>query len=72
MKYSNGSIIELERGRKYKVRLSLGYDPIKKRYRQITRTVNGSLSDAKRLRDDLLEQERRGLRLDADKVTFYE
>ena len=72
MKVNEGSIIELERGKRYKVRLSLGYDPIEKRYRQMTRTVRGSLSDARRVLGDMVDERRRGMRLDADKVTFYE
>lgn len=71
MTKGDGSIIN--RGRNlWEVQLSFGKDPITKKYRKTSRVVRGTKAEARKVRDKMRADHERGLRIDADKVTFRE
>lgn len=66
---NDGSIIEKRRG-VFEVQISAGRDPLTGKYRRISRTVHGTKSDAKRLRDQLKRELDGGLHIESQKITL--
>lgn len=68
---NDGSLIP--RGRnKWEVQISLGKDQVTGKYRKISRTVNGTKAEARKVRDQLRSELESGLKVDGDKITFRE
>lgn len=67
----DGSIQEIAKGKKYRVRIDYGTDARGKRLRR-TETVRGTYSDAKARLDEMKDERDNGLRLDGAKTTFEE
>lgn len=68
---NDGSLIPRGRG-KWEVQLSLGKDPVTGKYRKVSRTVNGTKAEARKVRDQLRRELDDGVKLDAGKVTLSE
>lgn len=69
MAKGDGSI-QLIKKNVYRVSVSLGKDPVTKKYRRITRTVHGTKADARRVRDEIKRDLEDGLKIDVGDVTF--
>lgn len=65
----DGCIEQLGRNR-WRVTISLGFDPVTKKWQRVTRVVNGTKADARRVRDEIRRAHDNGLRVDARKVKF--
>lgn len=65
----DGCIEQLGRNR-WRVTISLGFDPVTKKRQRVTRVVNGTKADARRVRDEIRRAHDNGLRVDARKVKF--
>lgn len=68
--YGKGTITELIRGRKYRLALSAGKDPISGKYRRYQETFLGSKRQAELRIEEIRRELENGKRLDADKITF--
>jgi len=68
---SDGSIRESkDRKGVYEVRVSYGTDPVTGKPRRAWRTVHGTITQARKVRDDLRRELETGLAFDAHKTTF--
>lgn len=68
---NDGSLIPRGRG-KWEVQISLGKDQVTGKYRKVSRTVNGTKADARKVRDQLRRELEGGIKLDGGKVTLSE
>ena len=57
---------------KWRVFVDFGVNPITKKRERVTRVVNGTKAEARKVRDELRKEHESGLRADADKMTFAE
>lgn len=71
MAKGDGSIYELGRG-KWRVSVDFGKNPITAKRERITRVVNGSKVEARKVRDQIRSEHDNGLNIDAEKITFGE
>lgn len=69
MTKGDGTIQPLGPG-KWRVFVSAGKDPVTGRYQRVTRTVNGTKAEARKVRDQLRRELEDGLRMEGDKLTF--
>ncbi|WP_304597285.1 tyrosine-type recombinase/integrase [Adlercreutzia caecimuris] len=69
MAKGDGGIQQLGRD-KWRVFVDAGKDPVTEKRRRVTRTVNGSKADARRVRDQIRRELESGIKVDADKITF--
>lgn len=68
----NGSIVKKDKeGKKWVLTVSLGYDPITRKYRKKTRTVNGNLREARAVLGAFIQEIEMGV-ADPENVTFGE
>ncbi len=65
MAKGDGSIQQLGRN-KWRVSVSLGRDPVTKKQRRITKVVNGSKTDARKVRDRINRDAEAGVKVDCD------
>lgn len=56
----------------WRIRLSIGRDPLTGKYRQKSRTVRGTKADAFREREVMRRELEQGIRFDAERMTFVE
>lgn len=71
MAKGDGSIYELGRN-KWRVMVDFGTNPVTKKRERVTRVVNGTKAEARKVRDRIRTEHENGLRADADKLTFAE
>lgn len=71
MAKGDGSIYELGRN-KWRVMVDFGTNLITKKRERVTRVVNGTKAEARKVRDQLRNEHENGLRADAEKLTFAE
>lgn len=57
---------------KWRVFVDFGVNPITKKRERVTRVVNGTKAEARKVRDTIKQEHENGLRVDADKMTFAE
>lgn len=69
MAKGDGSITKLGPN-KYRVQISYGKDPITGKYQRLTKIVNGTKADARKVRDQMRREREDGLILDGSKLTF--
>ena len=70
--YGKGTITEIIKGKKYRLALSAGKDPITGKYRRHQETFLGTKRQAELRIEQIRRELESGKRLDADKVTFNE
>lgn len=68
--YGKGTLIEIERGKKYRIKFSGGKDPITGKYRQVTETFLGTKRQAELRVEQIRRELESGRRIDADKIAF--
>lgn len=68
----NGSITEITKGKKYRISLSCGKDPITGKYMRVQETFLGTRLQAQRRIDEIREELKQGKQPNADKVRFSE
>lgn len=71
MAKGDGSITKVSE-RKWRVCISLGFDPITNKRKKAQKIVNGTKADARKVRDELRRQYENGLVPGSDKITFGE
>ena len=71
MTKGDGTIQPLGPG-KWRVFVSAGKDPVTGKYQRVTRTVNGTKVEARKVRDQLRRELEDGLKVEGDKLTFSE
>lgn len=69
MAKGDGTVQQLDRG-KWRVFVDAGSDPITGKRRRVSRIVNGTKADARKVRDQIRRELEEGIRADADKVTL--
>lgn len=69
MAKGDGSIYELGRNR-WRVMVDFGRNPVTKKRERVTRVVNGTKAEARKVRDQIRSERDHGLKADADKTTF--
>ena len=70
--YGKGTITEITKGKKYRIALSCGKDPITGKYRRVQETFLGTKRQAELRVEQIRRELETGRRLDADKITFAE
>ena len=70
--YGKGTITEIVKGKKYRVSLSCGRDPITGKYRRVQETFLGTRRQAELRVEQIRREVESGKRPDADKITFAE
>lgn len=70
--YGKGSITEVERGKKYRIALSAGRNPITGKYERVQETFLGTRRQAELRVEEIRRELMSGKRADADKVSFSE
>ena len=68
--YGDGTITEVVKGKKYRIALSCGKDPITGKYRRVQETFLGTKTQAKRRIEQIRRELENGRRPDADKILF--
>ena len=68
--YGKGTITEIVRGRKYRIALSAGRDPVSGRYQRHQETFLGTKRQAELRIEEIRRELESGRRIDADKVLF--
>ena len=68
--YGDGTITEIVKGKKYRIALSCGKDPITGKYMRVQETFAGTRKQAQRRIDEIREELKKGRRPDADRITF--
>lgn len=69
MAKGDGTIVKKSRG-VFEVQVSFGKSPVTGKYERVTRTVHGTMKDARRVRDEIRNQHDGGLSIDGQRVTF--
>lgn len=67
----DGSIQAVARG-KWRVAVDFGVNPVTRKRERVTRVVNGTKADARKVRDQIKQEHDNGLTVDGDRVTFSE
>lgn len=70
--YGKGTITEIERGKKYRIALSAGKNPITKRYERVQETFLGTRRQAELRVEEIRRELMTGKRVGADKVAFVD
>ena len=65
----DGSIQAMARG-KWRVAVDFGVNPVTRKRERVTRVVNGSKADARKVRDRIKQEHENGLSFEAATVTF--
>lgn len=71
MAKGDGSITKLG-SNKYRIQISYGKDPITGKYKRVTKVVNGTKAEARKVRDQIRKERESGVFPDGGKLTFRE
>ena len=70
--YGKGTVTEIEKGKKYRIELSAGKDPVTGKYRKVRETFLGTKRQAQLRIEEIRREVEQGRAIDADKVTIAE